>query len=173
MISAPNVELPLTKAHRDIIKRQIHVHRESTVSALLYVLNHKSKIECLTCPNLWKAKVGIEQLSYTEADHRISRHKSKLQKTAEEQCPVRFVSYCSKAEIRHSHLLVQVAMTQAAAKRKLYVWPSFDPHTIKGDLVVSHMVNSFKLYTLHAYFDLSEPQLCKLFMYTNASHMEL
>ena len=82
------------------------------------------------------------------------------------QRPARFLAYCPWAEVDHYRLFVKVAMLQASAKRKFYVWSSFDPHTLRGDLVVNSMVAYFKLYTRQAYYDLEKPQLCQLFLYT-------
>ena len=108
-----------------------------------------------------------EQITYDDAVLLVSRHKTKLQQGAEDQCPARFLPYCNRSEIHHYRLFVKVAMLQAAAKRKFYVWSSFDPHTIRGYLVVKDLVNHFKLYTRQAYFDLKEPQLCQLFCTPN------
>ena len=107
--------------------------------------------------------MGTEQITYAEAVLLVSIHKTKMQQVAEGQVPSHFLAYCHRAEIDHYRLFVKVTMVQAAAKRKFYVWSSFDPHTIQGDLVVKSLVYHYKLYTRQAYFDLQEPQLCHLF----------
>ena len=149
-ILEPTLGMPLTRVQRDVLKKHIGDHKQSQVSALLSLLHHKSKIDCLTCPIVWKSKSGTEQLTYEEATSLVAMHKTRLFEIAETQRPARFLAYCSRTEIDHYRLFVKVAMLQASAKRKFYVWSSFDPHTLNGDLAVNSMVDYFKLYTRQA-----------------------
>ena len=58
-------------------------------------------------------------------------------------------------------------MTQAAARRTFYLWSSFDPPHHQGRSSSQPHEHQCLNYAGQAYFDLTEPQRCQLFLYTN------
>ena len=84
--------IPLTKVNRSVIRSQLAASRGESSLALVELRNPHSEVSILSCPELWKEKPQIKQVSYQEASQTV-KNRSTLRKFIEELRPRRFVSY--------------------------------------------------------------------------------